>query len=293
MDTKDWLIVKTLHATGSITKASEQLFMSQPALSKRIQHLEEEFGVKLILRSSKGIEFTSEGEHIVAYANEMLIRLQETRDTVQNMGAFRVQGVIRIAAPNRFAHRVLPRLISIFSLKNPGIRVHIRNAYTFQILKWLKNEEVHIAFVRGILKDTNLERLLVARDNVCIISSTPITVEQLPLIPRVIYSTDPSLHDDLEQWWQKKFDCPMQIGVEVGDSQTCIQMVRQGMGYAIVPEYCIDEGTGGLYVEPIYDNGGDLIMRDTYMVYDAKYLELFTVRKFVSFIKSRCAISDT
>ena len=66
MDTKDWQALKVLRETGNITKASELLFISQPALSKRIRNLEEEFGVKLLLRSARGVEFTSEGEHVAA-----------------------------------------------------------------------------------------------------------------------------------------------------------------------------------------------------------------------------------
>jgi DNA-binding transcriptional LysR family regulator len=288
MDTKDWQALKVLHETGNITKASELLFISQPALSKRIRNLEEEFGVKLLLRSARGVEFTSEGEHVAAYAVEMLNRLQEAKDTVQNMGVLRTKGMIRIGAPNRFAHRVLPGLIRVFSARNPEIRVHIRSAYTFEILKWLRNEELHVAFVRGMVKQPNLERFLINRENVCLISRSPISLEVLPRTPRVVYSTDPPLHDSLEVWWQKVFACPMKTGVEVTDSQTCIQMVRQGLGYAIVPQYCLDGGNSGLFVEALRDHEGKPMLRETYMVYDRKYLDLTAVRKFVSFIRAEC-----
>ena len=105
-------------------------------------------------------------DSVAAYAVEMLNRLQEAKDTVQNMGVLRTKGMIRIGAPNRFAHRVLPGLIRVFSARNPEIRVHIRSAYTFEILKWLRNEELHVAFVRGMVKQPNLERFLINRETV-------------------------------------------------------------------------------------------------------------------------------
>lgn len=57
---------------GSITKASEQLFVSQPTLTKAVMNLEEEYGVQLLVRKTRGVELTADGKRFVHYARGVL-----------------------------------------------------------------------------------------------------------------------------------------------------------------------------------------------------------------------------
>lgn len=66
MDEKDWLILKTLHEKKSITKTAETVFMSQPALSTRLQHIESRFNTVIVMRGKKGVQFTPEGEYLTS-----------------------------------------------------------------------------------------------------------------------------------------------------------------------------------------------------------------------------------
>ena len=53
---KDWLIIKTLYEEKNITKTAEKLYITQPALTYRLQAIEQEFGVKIVNRGKKGVE---------------------------------------------------------------------------------------------------------------------------------------------------------------------------------------------------------------------------------------------
>lgn len=61
----DWKILKVLYEKRSMTKAAEALYMTQPALTKRIKAIEAEWGVEVVKRSSKGVIFTEEGSYLV------------------------------------------------------------------------------------------------------------------------------------------------------------------------------------------------------------------------------------
>ena len=61
MEDRDWQILQELHRTKNITKAAQLLYMSQPALTARLQNIETEFNVRVVTRSTKGIKFTPEG----------------------------------------------------------------------------------------------------------------------------------------------------------------------------------------------------------------------------------------
>ena len=68
----DWMLLCSLYQYKSITKASEVLYMTQPAITKRLKQLESEFGIQIAQRNAKGLVFTSKGEYLAKYAQRML-----------------------------------------------------------------------------------------------------------------------------------------------------------------------------------------------------------------------------
>ena len=76
----DWKILKVLYEKRSITKAADALFMTQSALTKRLQSIESEWGRQLVERTSRGVTFTEDGKYLVQKANIMLDFLQEIWD---------------------------------------------------------------------------------------------------------------------------------------------------------------------------------------------------------------------
>ncbi|RTR35166.1 LysR family transcriptional regulator [Robertmurraya yapensis] len=282
MDEKDWLILRTIHEEGSITKASEALFMSQPALTKRIQLLEHDFKVKILSRSRKGITFTSEGEYLVKYSSQMLSRLNETKDHLVNMKSNSLQGTLKIGVSINYAYNILPGVLKQFSKHFPKIKTKITSGYSNEMIDLFKQKKFHIAIARG---DFIWEgpRHHIDSDYICIVSKEKIKFELLPELPRLIYKTDTSLTRILDDWWKDHFDHPPFIASEVDNSQTCFEMVTQGLGFAIMPRFCI-KTFKDLYVENIYWKNGDLLMRDTWMIYREEDLDLSAVREFISFM---------
>ena len=85
MDEKDWRILKTIAEEKNITKAAARLFISQPALTYRVKKIEEEFGARVFSRVPSGVVFTQQGEFLLGYADEMLLRLDAVKDQIKNM----------------------------------------------------------------------------------------------------------------------------------------------------------------------------------------------------------------
>ena len=102
MEDKDWFIIKTLYEEKNITKAAERLFITQPALTYRLQVIEQELGAKIVNRGKKGIEFTKEGEYVFRYAEKMIYEFQKLKETLQNMDN-KIQGTFRLAVTASFA----------------------------------------------------------------------------------------------------------------------------------------------------------------------------------------------
>ncbi|MDS9201619.1 LysR family transcriptional regulator, partial [Streptococcus pneumoniae] len=74
MDEKDWEAMQVLHEEKNISRASERLYISQPALTYRLKNLEKDMGTKLFFKTKKGIELTAEGVYLAQYADEMVTK---------------------------------------------------------------------------------------------------------------------------------------------------------------------------------------------------------------------------
>jgi DNA-binding transcriptional LysR family regulator len=283
MDEKDWLILKTINEEGSITKASETLFLSQPALTKRIQLLEYDFKVKILTRSRKGITFTSEGEYLVKYSNQMLSLLNDTKDHLLNMKSNSLQGTLKVGVSINYSYNILPGVLKQFSKHFPNIKTEITSGFSNNMIDLFKQKKFHVAIHRGDF-EWDGPRLHVDSDYICIVSKEKVDFKSLPGLPRINYKTATSLTRTLDEWWQDHFDQPAFVASEVDNSRTCFEMVTRGLGYAILPTFCI-KSYKDLYVENIYWKNGDLLLRDTWMIYREKDLELSAVREFVSFME--------
>ena len=79
MGHRDWEMLVRLYKWKSITKTAEELFMTQPALTKRLKQIEEEFGISIALRSSQGLIFTPKGEKYTSFLGNTLTPRQFSR----------------------------------------------------------------------------------------------------------------------------------------------------------------------------------------------------------------------
>ncbi len=70
MDNREWQTFVTVVDEGNITRAAEKLFLSQPALSYRLRHMEKALGHSLLLRTAEGIALTAQGEIFYDYCKE-------------------------------------------------------------------------------------------------------------------------------------------------------------------------------------------------------------------------------
>ena len=283
MDEKDWVLLKTLSEERNITKTAQRLYTSQPALTYRIKQIEKEFGVSIITRGKRGVLLTMEGEYIVEYALRMLSNLRQTKDFVRNISEG-VRGTIRLGVSGNFVHYKLPSLLKAFLTQYPEIHITVTAGRSSEIIQLLKKEEIQIGIVIGNetwdLNGSN--RVLIQQDPICIISYKEIDTETLPIIPRIDYITGMSLQSIIDNWWKNTYNPPPYITMKVDQVETCKEMVKSELGYAIIPKVCIKPNEEFYIKEISLDNS--LITRDTWMYYRESLLQLSSIKAFVEFM---------
>lgn len=282
MDKRDWFILKTVFEEKNLTRASEKLYVSQPSLSYRIKKIEEFFNVKLFIKSRRGLNFTAEGEYLVKYANNMIQKLQETRDVLKNMDN-EVTGTLRLGVSSNFALYILPTLLRTFSDKFPKVNFKLDTMLSTEVMGLLSDESVHAAIVRSDYPWSG-EKDLLKEENLYIISSTEISLSELPNYKMIQYTTDQSLKNTIETWWNERFIDPPTVEMELNRLGSCIEMVKNGFGYAIVPEICLKKGDN-LFTKEIKYKNDSPVLRQTWLMYSKQSEQLNMVKYFIDFMK--------
>ncbi len=283
MDERDWLIFHILYEKKNITKTGQALFLSQPALTTRLRQIEDELGAKLIYRSGKGIHFTSQGEYLAKSSKEMLNRIQEIKDKISNLHEG-VQGTLRIAATNYMTKYKLPCLLKLFKQKYPKMEFKVTASWSKEVLNLVNAQEAHIGFIRGEYPWPD-EKKLLFEENMCIASAEPISLEDLPILPRITYRTDDSAQLLIDSWWRDHFTVPPLISMDVDRLDTCKEMVIHGHGYAIMPTVIL-HNVDNLHKIIIKDKNNQPITRYTWMIYQKELLNINSVHAFVDFCNS-------
>lgn len=129
-----------------LTRAAERLHASLPAVSAHVRGLEDELGVALFTRTSKGMRLTGEGRILLDEARRALSSLRAVRERA---GALRreVTGVARIGLNNEAARMRVPELLSLLGRRHPGVEIHLVDWSSPHILDSVRLGKLDLGFV--------------------------------------------------------------------------------------------------------------------------------------------------
>lgn len=294
MDEKDWLLLQSLRKEKSLTRAAERMYMTQPALTYRLQQLEKKFGVGLVVKNGKGIRLTAEGEYLADYAGKMLAELRNTRDHIVNMQR-EVQGTLRIGASIYFGQYELPVIIKKFLELYPKVQIHVDTGFSSEIFDMLLQEEIQVGIIRGEFQWYDRKHLL-QEENICLVSTEQLDLDALPSLPRINYRAPKlalrlgdqqsfSLSHAIDQWWHERYQDPPTITMQVDSYETCKEMAKFGLGYTIIPRVFVRPGEN-LQTVDLTLRDGQPIKRRTWMLYRDAALQFAVVDRFVEFLQN-------
>lgn len=279
----DWLILKTIAEEKKITKAAERLFISQPALTRRLKNLETQFKATLLIRTPNGIVFTPQGEELLAYAEKALLENKQLCEKIQSMET-KVKGTLFLGVSSVFAHYELPQLLKDFLEIFPEVEFSLKTGHSTKIFSLLQKDEISLGLLRGDYH-WDEEKLLLNEEPICLVSSKPIELKDLPQNPRIM--TNSSVQNLAEEWWHQLFNTPPKSLTEVDSIDTCRQMVLHGLGWAILPAIGLKQYNKSLYIKKLYFKDGTPLVRRTWLMYRNSYLQLPAICAFIEHIKQQ------
>ncbi|WP_028918406.1 LysR family transcriptional regulator [Pseudoxanthomonas sp. J35] len=234
---------------GSVSRAADALFVSQPAITLQLQALERDLGVRLLERNGRRLTPTREGE--VLY--EMALPLVEQLDGLEADFQERVRGLeageLKIAANSSTILYLLPKIVEAFRARHPEVRLALHNVVTSEGTELLREDAVDL--VVGTLLDVpadlsyeaayRFEQLLVAPPGHPLLRKPRLELADLAEYP-LILPPKRQITWRLVDLVLQQNRVPYTVALEVSGWDVIKQYVAMGMGVSIVPSICLGEG---------------------------------------------------
>lgn len=152
--------------SGSISKASQKLLISQPAVTWHLKNLESNLGVALFIRTKRGVKLTDEGAIFFEYIKEGIKNFTNGENALTNLKNLDY-GNIRIGASTTVSEHVLMPYLQLFHEKYPNIDIQIVNTLTEDLLKELRDGNLDMLLLNMPMsggKDLKIEKIMNVQD---------------------------------------------------------------------------------------------------------------------------------
>lgn len=228
----------------NFTRASEQLHIAQPPLSRQIQLLEQELGVQLLLRNSRPLRLTEAGRGFYEQALQIITRLDQLKSSTQQIGLNQKQ-TLSIGFVASTLYGGLPMLVRKLRQHHPDLDIQLVELSSMQQIAALKSGRIDVGFGRVRSNDSSVtrtvlreERLVLALppDSPLAADSQPIGLKAVHGQKLIVYPKEPrpSFADHILSLLRDQSIRPSDIH-EVREIQTALGLVAAEDGLCLIP----------------------------------------------------------
>ncbi|MGZ3690137.1 MAG: LysR family transcriptional regulator [Pseudobdellovibrio sp.] len=133
----------TVASEGSMTAAADKLFLTQPAVSQQMKNMEDDLGVELIVRGSKQIKMTAQGEILYEHAKKILSLAQSAEVSIKSVGA-KLHGELRIGTLNTIGLHLMSPVVSRLLKFNPDFKIKVDYAKGEHLIQAYKKGDLDV-----------------------------------------------------------------------------------------------------------------------------------------------------
>ena len=225
----------------SFTKAAKKLYISQSAVSIQIKKLEHTLGLQLIERNSKNFKLTFAGKELFKMSQDVFERISRMENEMKKILQYK-KGKISIGATHNIGEPILPRIMIEFRKKFPEIEFDLYIKNKESLVKHLKEGTVDIALMEEyFIEDKEIK--VIETDEYPFVVVTSVDVESYEELKEVpLLKRDTLLTTKYLDFFEKiiGFNLEKRIAVN-GSIETMKNLLKQGLGFAILPYYSVYE----------------------------------------------------
>lgn len=241
MDIKQLRTFITILETENLTKAAAMLNIVQPAVTRQIQLLEEELGVKLFNRSRHGMTPTEDGKILESYARRILDDVESAKLELTSIKGT-IRGKVHIGVLSSISELLSGLLMSLIKEKYPEVQVKISVGYSGHLKEWLEAGNIDLALMYDSTSSKLIELIPLVREPLFLIGSAQSSLQQdeifelkkIQEFPLILPFHPHRLRMLIEQAY-KQTESNLNIYAETNDLSVQKQLVIQNFGYTILP----------------------------------------------------------
>ncbi|HEX9362990.1 MAG TPA: LysR family transcriptional regulator, partial [Candidatus Dormibacteraeota bacterium] len=225
---------------GSVSRAAEALFITQPTLTARLQGLERELGTPLFLRTPNGMRLTDAGRAWIPYAERALRALVDGRDALEQLMTASA-GHLMLAAAPAVSTYVLPDMLERFVAAHPRVEVSVRTGHSEDVVELVLRDEAQIGLGRAIkhpeleLRPFHTEDLvLVAAPDHPFTQLSSVTMPQVAAEKLIMFDRTSSYYE-ITQGAFLSAGVSLRGLMELDSIEAAKKMVERDLGVALLP----------------------------------------------------------
>ncbi|MGF1472146.1 MAG: LysR family transcriptional regulator [Rubrobacteraceae bacterium] len=251
---------------GNLSRAAEEMFLTQPTLTARLKGLEEEVGDELFVRTSRGMRLTDAGKEFSPYAERMIGSLKEGKRRVAELREASA-GQLTLGASPGVGTYALPGLLERFTAAHPRVSVAVRTGHSEAILEMTLSEEVQLGLTRA-MRHPEIESLTLYEDEMVLVVDpghrftvrgtadlSEIAEERL-----IFFDHDSSYYEQTQSMFRAASIRGLQA-IEVDNIEAAKRMVEHRLGVAFLPRTAVVRSVGAGNLVVITVEGGPEMSR--------------------------------
>ena len=243
---------------GNISKASKALMISQPAISKSISKLEEELGVRLFSRNSRGVMLTSEGEILFEHVADAFGFIERGEDEIRKLREFNI-GHLRIGGSTTLCKYLLIPYLKEYLKLYPHMKISITNQESLSTIKEIEEKKLDVGAV-VLTNVKNSIRFLKIMDVEDIFVCTPEYLKNLRLVEGndadilssaniMLLNSDNISRKHIDEYFRIQGIVPRRM-LEISTMDLLIEFAKIGLGVAaVIKEFVLSELKEGSLIQ--------------------------------------------
>jgi DNA-binding transcriptional LysR family regulator len=238
-------IFHAVAAEGSMSRAAERLFISQPAVSKQIKELEAALGITLLDRLPRGIRLTEAGEVLAGHARRLFAVETDAERAMAELKGL-VQGRLTVGASLTIGDYLLPKILGAYRKKYPGITLHLEIANTHVIQQKLLDNMLDVGLTEGFVEDTDLAAEIFAEDTLIavvppghfLLDAGPVTAAQFCAEPFLMREPGSGTREVIERALAHQ-GITVKPAMSLGSTEAIKRGVASGLGVAMISKLAL------------------------------------------------------
>lgn len=281
MDTHTLQAFVAVAKTESFSRAANQLYLTQSAISKRIAQLEEQLNCRLFDRIGRNVSLTEAGTSLLPRAHQILLELEDARRAISNLSG-EVTGTLSLAASHHISLHRLPPVLRAFSARYPKVKLDLHFDESEVAYERVLHGDLELALITlSLTPDRAIHSIPIWHDPLHYVvakehplaGKSAVSLDELTAYTAILPDPNTFTRQLVEQLFARH-KLQLNVGMSTNYLDTIRMMVTIGLGWSLLPESLIQDDLKVLPVssEPISRQLGVIRHRDRTLSNAARHL---------------------